>query len=86
MGTVWAGVWDRVIMGQAGKKCEKEPVCWWKCVRLHEPRQFKRFRRTNEVTTAYFQLSENFGKNGSLKPRTEAMKDPASTHHEQECQ
>lgn len=33
VGTVWAGVWDRVIIGQAGKKSEKEPVCWWKHVK-----------------------------------------------------
>lgn len=33
VGTVWAGVWDRVIMGQARKKSEKKPVCWWKRVK-----------------------------------------------------
>ena len=55
-------------------------------IRLYESRQFKRFKRANEVRTVYLQLSENFEKNGSLKPRIEAMKDATNTHHEQECQ
>ena len=55
-------------------------------IRLYEPRQFKRFKRANEVRPVYLQLSENFEKNRSLKPRIEAMKDTTNTHHEQECQ